>query len=246
MMARWVITTAALAGLLLSGVGTGQADTTDAGPSYGAECSNLQASYKATRGKVSYDFETPRSGDPKVDAALAAFVHDLRDAAVKEGSANPPPADSAAQLYTYSLSCWVAQNGPKIASYIFSSYQFTGGAHGISAFHTRSYEKGTARELALTDLFADMDTALPALSKAAIAALEAQLKDAADPDWIAKGAGPEAANFTQFALGETELILLFEQYQVGAGYIGQQQVRLPYEKLDPLWSPLARTLLGRS
>lgn len=235
---------AALCGLLLA-AGTAAAGTSDDGPSYGAKCEDLQASYKVTEHKVSYDFVTPRSGDPKVDAALAAFVRDLRDAAVKEGGANPPPPDSAAQLYTYSLSCWVARNDPKIASYIFSSYQFTGGAHGTSAFHTRSYDKHSDTLLTLDALFSDMNAALPALSKAAIAALEAQLKDAADPDWIARGAGPKAENFANFALGDTDLVLLFDQYQIGAGYIGQQQVRLPYATLDALWSPLARDLLAR-
>ncbi|MEQ8344066.1 MAG: DUF3298 domain-containing protein [Sneathiellaceae bacterium] len=239
-----VLRAALLGGLLLAATGPAGAAGDDAGPSFGPDCTDLQGDYKVTEGKIAYDFVTPRSGDPKVDAALAAFVTALRDEAVTEGSANPPPPDSAVQEYTYMLSCWVARNGPEIASYIFVDYQYTGGAHGISAFHTKSYAKDDNREIALADLFADMDKALPRLSAGAVAALTAKLGEAADADWIAKGAGPQAENFRNFAIGEDALILLFDQYQVGAGYIGLQEVRLPFQSLDGLWSDTAKALLA--
>lgn len=235
---------AALAAALIAGW-TGPALAADDGPSFGDTCTDLQGSYEVTEGKVAYRFVTPRSGDPKIDTKLAAFVRGLREAAVKEGSANPPPPDSAVQQYEYDLYCWVVRNGPKLASYVFSSYQFTGGAHGISGFHTKTYDKATNAEIAFGDLFADRDKALPVLSKLAVAALETKLGEAADKDWIAKGAGPDAKNFDNFALGEDSLHLLFDQYQIGAGYIGQQQVEIPYGEIDGFWSDRLKALLDR-
>lgn len=243
-MSHPILRTAMLGAMLLSATGLARAADAEGGPNFGPKCGDLQGDYKVTEGKIAYDFVTPKSGDPKVDAALAAFVRELRDAAVTEGSANPPPPDSAVQEYTYMLSCWVARNGPEIASYIFVGYQFTGGAHGISAFHTKSYAKDDNREIALADLFADMDKALPVLSQQAIATLTAKLGEAADAGWIAKGAGPQAENFRNFAIGEDALILVFDQYQVGAGYIGLQEARLPFESLDGLWSDKAKAMLA--
>ena len=248
-MRRTAILAAALAAalpFLALEAGAAESDDKDKGPSFGPDCTELQSDYKVTEGKAEYDFVTPKSGDPKIDTQLAAFVRGLREAAVKEGTENPPPPDSSIQQYTFMLSCWVPRNGPEIASYIFVDYQYTGGAHGISAFHTKSYGKDDNEELALADLFADMDKALPVLSEGAIAALKTNLGEAADADRIAKGAGPTAENFRNFAIGEDSLILLFDQYQVGAGYIGLQEVKLPFASLDGLWSEKARTLLGRS
>jgi hypothetical protein len=233
-----------LAAAALPGTAAAADEQQEGGPSFGTTCSDLQAHFQEKEGRVSYSFVTPRSGDPAVDAKLAAFVDGLKAEALKEGKANPPPADSAGD-YEYDLYCWVVENGPKLASYVFLSYQFTGGAHGISALHSLNFDKADAGEIAFADLFADQAAALKRLSDLAVAALEKQLGEAADKDWIAKGAGPEAENFRIFALGEDGLHLLFDQYQVGAGYLGQQQVTIPYAELDGLWSDRLKALLGR-
>jgi uncharacterized protein YecT (DUF1311 family) len=61
-----------------------------------------------------------------------------------------------------------------------------------------------------------------------------------DMDWIRRGAGPNARNFSSFALLPRELLITFDAYQVAAYAAGPQEVRIPLAQLRDVMRPNPR------
>ena len=55
-----------------------------------------------------------------------------------------------------------------------------------------------------------------------------------DDDWIERGAGPEAENYTSWTIGKKGLGIIFDAYQVAAYAAGPQHVLVPYSALKDL------------
>lgn len=136
----------------------------------------------------------------------------------------------------YSLSIvYLISDAGKTLSYIFTTYQDTGGAHGNLAFTTFVFDTASGENLALSDIFVEGADYLRVLSNAARTRLPSIIGEAfADAETIALGTEPKEESFANFFFHGTDLVILFPPYQVAAYAAGPQTLRIPIEELSDI------------
>ena len=115
-------------------------------------------------------------------------------------------------------------------SYIVSLYEYTGGAHGITAVQAFTYDKRN-RFIDETTLFKDTNWR-STVSAYAYAYLKQKLGDQTTDEMLKEGTSPEGNNLDVWYLRGTDVVFVFGQYQVGPYVLGIQEVPIPREKLD--------------
>lgn len=120
---------------------------------------------------------------------------------------------------------------PHTVSYVFTTYEDTGGAHGNTFLTTFTFDTPTGTELALADLFTASSGYLGKLSSIARAKLPGILGEMADTQMIEGGTAPEAKSFESWYLDGSSLVLLFPPYAVAAYAAGTQTLTIPLSNL---------------
>ncbi len=113
-------------------------------------------------------------------------------------------------------------------NYVFSSYSYTGGAHGLQVRKTFNFNK-QGQLLTITNLFNNGSEGLPSFSR--IVQNKLLKRENAQGDWIADGAGPKEENYQSFIIGDDAVTVLFDQYQVAPYSDGQIDIIVPFDSL---------------
>ncbi|MFA5184990.1 MAG: DUF3298 and DUF4163 domain-containing protein [Patescibacteria group bacterium] len=134
----------------------------------------------------------------------------------------------------YTLEYTTAEHG-RYLSVVLSGDEFTGGAHPMSIYSTYVFDMVDGKFLALKDLFRPGTKYLDSLS--AIAYDEISKRNVGEPEWNKTGTAPDEKNFRYFWLDDTGLYLILPPYQVASGAEGEQDVIIPYSKLNQRLAP---------
>jgi hypothetical protein len=126
------------------------------------------------------------------------------------------------------------KSSPRTATYVYTIYEDTFGAHGNIYFHTFTFDTTSGAELKLTDIFTPGSDYLDALSGYARTQLPQILGTASNDEFIAIGTTPVLSNFENFFFEDRELVILFPPYQVAAYAAGPQKLRIPTASLSTL------------
>lgn len=121
-----------------------------------------------------------------------------------------------------------------LASVVLSSYQFYGGAHGMTVYSSVNYDLKNNKELKLAELFEPDSDYVKAISDYSIAELKKTLGEMQNDELINDGAGAKAENFSNWNLTKKGLMFTFEPYQVAAYAAGTRIVIIPYEELKDI------------
>lgn len=162
--------------------------------------------------------------------------------------------------YSLDLTFAVARRTADFVSVITSGSSFIGGAHGMPILASFNLDLADGKLKTLSDLFADAQTGLQAVSAECRRQLEGryEAKLRADPGsmtpaqqesdiqsmkrWIEKGTQPAAENFDVFLIDglDTRAIgvtVIFPPYQVAPYADGPQQVEVPAKVFYDLLKP---------
>lgn len=112
-----------------------------------------------------------------------------------------------------------------------------GAAHGNHATFGKNYFLNPLRSFNLQDLFSNPSDALSKISSFCVYYLEFENHDAAPNEWVRSGAGPAWKNFSSFYLTSSELVIVFQPYEVGCYAEGQRLVPLSSRFLSPILVP---------
>ena len=132
---------------------------------------------------------------------------------------------------------YLIASSPRTVSYIFTTYTDTLGAHGNIFFHTFTFDTKTGAALSLADLFTPNAPYLTTLSSLSRAQLPSIIGTGADTQTIANGTTPVNANFENFFLDNTYLVILFAPYQVASYAAGPQTLRISISTLANILKP---------
>jgi hypothetical protein len=124
-----------------------------------------------------------------------------------------------------------------LVSLVFTVYEFTGGAHGMTTTQTYTFDLQNGVLLTLDDLFLDTAAALEVISPIVQAEITTRLGEMLDTQWLADGSGTNPANYQAFALDGDNLIFYFQPYQVAAYAAGTQVVSIPLSDLANVLKP---------
>jgi len=136
--------------------------------------------------------------------------------------------------YSYVSTFTVSTQTTTVISAYSATYQYTGGAHGMSTYGVFNFGMvgGRAKQLKLKDLFKAGVNPVPDISTAIIA------KTMNNPaaEWVKSGeySAVSAQQAEIFVITKTGLLFLFDQYILGPYSSGQFKVLVPYSELSGL------------
>lgn len=122
----------------------------------------------------------------------------------------------------------------RVASYVFTTYEDTMGAHPNAYVRTFVFDLQTGLQLSLGDLFTPNSNYLATLSSKSRKALLERLGEEANTEYLNSGTTPEELNFQSFLIEENQLTIIFPPYQVGPWAIGTQTVSIPFVELGDI------------
>jgi len=150
---------------------------------------------------------------------------------------NLPSGEKASLQILYLIS-----SSPHTVSYIFTTSEDTGGAHGNSVFTTFTFDTDPSTSsgqagtpLSLADLFVPGADYLGTLSRIARIKLPMIIgSQFADAKVINAGTAPDTKSFKNFFIDNATLDILFDPYAVAAYAAGPQTLQIPLSDLSSI------------
>lgn len=171
-----------------------------------------------------------------VDSFLAAAAPTTDDTKARPSPENPTDTSSLAIDY-------VTASSPNTLSFVFHiNESLRGAAHGVSSSKTFTFDKRTGSLLTLADLFKPNSKYLQTLSNISRAQLPVAIEKKTGAPWavstdlqtINEGTTPDAKNFRSFYLEKSDLVLIFDPYDVAAYVAGPQTLRIAASDLQSI------------
>ena len=103
-----------------------------------------------------------------------------------------------------------------------------GAAHPNSHSEDVNFDLQKGKLLRMGDLFQPGSRYLQTIAAYCIAELKKRKGEDADRDWVERGAGPDAENYSNWTIGKKGLGITFDAYQVASYAEGPQHVLVPY------------------
>lgn len=132
------------------------------------------------------------------------------------------------RIYDLQIDTTIATS-TKTVSYIVTLYEFTGGAHGITAVKTFTYDKDN-HLIDEKGLFGENNWR-PVVSDITYTYLKEKLKENTTDEALKEGTKPQGENLATWYLEGDDVVFVFGQYQIGPYVLGIQEVPIPREKL---------------
>ncbi len=129
--------------------------------------------------------------------------------------------------YQFHYSFEIVYSERDFISILFYSYEYLGGAHGITPLYSYNYDFYLRKIITLDDLF--YGNYLKEISRICIDELKNM--NISDDDWISEGASPKPENYSVYNFLEDGVVITFSQYQVGPYAIGTPQVYIELDRL---------------
>ncbi len=144
-------------------------------------------------------------------------------------------------MLTLQMDYELFQFSDTVTSLLYTDYDFTGGAHGMTTFKSFVFDLAGQRVLTLNDIFQPGLDPLVTVQPLVRQALETQLTEMAgmapDPQWLDDGTAPTPENYATWVLTSDALIFYFPPYQVAAYALGPQTVSIPLTDLANVLNP---------
>lgn len=153
----------------------------------------------------------------------------------KEGMQEAASSKDDRPGYSMDISYSVAHADKNLISLLFTSYSYTGGAHGGTGSAAVNYDLNRGEMLKLSDLFQPNANYLKVLSDYCIK--EVKELNVSDDEWIRNGAGPKLENYESWNITPQGLQITFDAYQVASYAAGPQEIVIPYSVLKPIIKP---------
>ncbi|MGI9067575.1 MAG: DUF3298 domain-containing protein [Pyrinomonadaceae bacterium] len=199
--------------------------------------------------KYEIDVQYPQlsgSGSPnyeKFNQTVRSLVT-KKVAAFKEEMApspdDPPPTELESLGSDLNIAYTIALARDDLISVLLDVGSYSAGAAHPNAYsEVVNYDLRNGKLLKLADLFRPGSKYIQSIAAYCIADLKKQGKQKGedsmlDDDWIERGAGPDAENYTSWTIGKKGLGIIFDAYQVAAYAAGPQHVLVPFSALKDL------------
>jgi len=153
---------------------------------------------------------------------------------------DPPPTELESLGSDLNVAYTIALAKDDLISVLLDVGSYSAGAaHPNSYSEVVNFDLRNGKLIKLADLFQPGSKYLQTIAAYCIADLKKQGKQGQDSmldddDWIQRGAGPDAENYSSWTIGKKGLGITFDSYQVAAYAAGPQHVSVPYSALKGL------------
>jgi len=189
-------------------------------------CYEIVAAY-ATSTPLEKDADEPAVADMKqfVDDTIVRFKSDISSC-------------SDQSLKADLRISYLSTSSAHTVSYMFTTYEDTGGAHGNMFYHTFTFDFKSGAPLKIADLFVPRALYLDTLSTISRVRLQNIIdKESFVKSMLDAGTVPEDKSFENFFLDGTSLVILFSPYAVAPYSAGPQTLAIPVSELKAILKP---------
>ena len=174
------------------------------------------------------DWPAADSGVRSLDAYANVFLKECADFQTRL---------EARDLYEHKL-VTIFRYTPPILSFRCDANEDGGGVHPFGTTLFVNFEISTGKTVVITDLL--REGVLPELESIAEANLRRDYKLSSTESLSEQSYNFPGDRFRlneNFAIGERELVFLFNTYEIGPGAMGATEIRMPYQQIDNLFKP---------
>ncbi len=189
------------------------------------------------------DIKYPVTGSEEIDASIQEFVEQEKNQFFSEVNSffegEEPPGGWPDWKYELIIVYHVFNPASRIVSFKFEGYSFTGGAHGSSVLHTKTFDLASGQEYGLDQVFKEQTPYLDTLARLSREQLKQpdKLGDDYQEFMVEPGTAPDKENFKHFVLKQDSIVFYFEDYQVAPYASGEQHVEFTYSELEQILNP---------
>jgi hypothetical protein len=209
---------------------------------------------KITQASIETKFaQISGSGDPRI-AAFNQAMSNFVEQEIKSFKEHFKPDDkndrrAAGQdrpENALDISYRVLHADNNLVSIIYTTYTYTGGAHGNAGSTSFNYDLKRGRMLELADLFQPNSNYIKLIADYSMTSI--RKRNISDDNWIREGAGANKKNYASWNIVPEGLLITFDAYQVASYAAGPQEVIIPFSalkgiiKLDGPLSALVKKL----
>ena len=188
-----------------------------------------------TTGPYAITAAYPVTGDERITLDLKAFVQGQIDQFKEDTAWANDPSIAPAESNALSLDITYTESANTTAdNYVFNIASYTGGAHGLEATTTFSYDK-YGKKLAIGDLFTNGEDGLETIATYVMKVISS--RKVSDQGWIAEGAAPTVENYRAFTIDSAGITFIFDPYQVAPYAAGKQTVTVPLAAFKSIANP---------
>jgi alpha-glucosidase (family GH31 glycosyl hydrolase) len=177
----------------------------------------------------------PVTSSSTITGAFKSFVQAQIDQFKEDTSWATDPSIAPAEAQDLTLTVeYTEEKNTRADNYVFTVESYTGGAHGLQATKTFTYNE-TGIPVTLASLFTTGEEGLKTIAPY----VQAQLKknELTDATWVSEGAAPTADNYQNFVVTDTGITFMFDPYQVAAYAAGKQTVAVPLSVFKSIANP---------
>lgn len=179
----------------------------------------------ASTTEYTVDAQYPQFGIPTIDTQVASTVQsaasDLESQAMQD-----QPAENNYPLYNFSSIFENTYLGSDYVSAEIVLSDYTGGAHENPVIYGATFDRATGQPVTLDQALALTGMTLEQVASSSKAQL-AQNPDTQPTGMWASGSDPTPDNYSTFLINKTDVVFIFQPYQVGPFSSGAPQVVIP-------------------
>lgn len=193
---------------------------------------------------LSFDADYPHDlaqQSPFAGSVMLGYINQERDGFWANLGGDMLPEFFGSGPWTMDIKYETFHHSPSLVSVLFTTYAYTGGAHGGSYFRTFTFDLTNESMYSLDGLFRMDLSPREILAPIVRASLETTLADF--PDFIESGTEPypegypEVDNYANWVLTSDALVIYFPEYQVAPYVAGPQMVSIPLTDLADVLNP---------
>jgi hypothetical protein len=171
---------------------------------------------------------------PNTQQTLDTFLQQTYQAFLQNIADMGLPTYTASYPWSLTVHYDEYQYSDTIISIAFNIYEFTGGAHGNTAWKTFTFDLAADTEITLDDVFLPDSDPFSIIVPLVQSDITTQLGDGADASWITDGTDQYPDEYLNFVLTQDELQFIFPPYQVAPYVNGTLVAHIPLTQLQPI------------
>ncbi|MEO1164512.1 MAG: RsiV family protein [Chloroflexota bacterium] len=179
---------------------------------------------------INIEYPVMIAHEPMIERTMDSYVTILREQFVTDFEINGAQSPGAFQLIVEPI---IYLRDDSIISVRWDETRYVGGANISFEYTTFVFDLNQADLLRFSDLFTDDTDVLTTIQPLVRDSLTTQIGDTTTQDAIIRGTD-ELVEFDHFVLTDTDLLIFFEPYTVGAGALGAQTIRLSLDSAPNL------------
>lgn len=183
---------------------------------------------------ITATYPTTGIGADKVESKIRSIIQTFKDDnLISDTQQEDIPTLNRDEDMQYILNInYSTTHNNNLITHRLDIYNFTGGAHGGNIVETYTFNNN-GEQVNISDLFINPNIGIKNLSNKVITKIKSDpsYKEAIESEWFKDGTDPTVDNYATFMIEDTDIKIIFQQYQIAPYVYGNIEVTISLTEL---------------